>query len=188
MVEAQLPEFHKNAARRCRNGRHAALRVFRSADRTVFAMGFRTTGKQKEPACAREAVYLSGEVICEAPPLVSSASLIVPAFNWLRQCIRPWWHRDGFHSPRLGHRRAARECPEWNGNRSSHIRDLAARRHILHYRILRRSKRSIPTGPNRARQFQSGTPLRDCRGCGDRCLSCRRAPSGRSWANKERTC
>src|SRR5882762_11713515 len=66
--------------------------------------------QQKEPAHAHEAdnwrYTLNSEVICEAPPLASSGSLVVPAFNWLRQCIRPWCHRDGFHFPRLGHRRA----------------------------------------------------------------------------------
>jgi hypothetical protein len=49
MVEAQLPEFHKNAARRCPNGRHAAHRVFRSADRTVFAMGSERQASKKNP-------------------------------------------------------------------------------------------------------------------------------------------
>jgi hypothetical protein len=69
----------------------------------------RQAKRSRTPARGRQlAVYFDGEVIGEAPPLASFGALVVPAFHWLWQCIRPWRHRDGFHYPRLGHRRAAR--------------------------------------------------------------------------------
>src|SRR5205807_2051596 len=42
-----------------------------------------------------------------------------------------------------------------------HVCDVPAKRHLVHDRLLRRSNQPLPSGPNRARQFQSRIILRD---------------------------
>src|SRR5207244_4247407 len=48
-----------------------------------------------------------------------------------------------------------------NGYSTGHVCDVPAKRHLVHDRLLRRSNQPLPSGPNRARQFQSRIILRD---------------------------